>query len=649
MQDPADSTLSGGYLPISEYALIGNCRTAALVSRHGSIDWYCPGKFDAPAVFCRLLDANRGGYFSVTPVGNFKTERRYVGDTNVLETIHRGDGVEVRVCDFMPITGEPEHAQSEPPAIHHLVRRIEVVHGEAQIDVRFKPTFDFARNDGESRDIEHGVLAHLNGTWIAVTADGAAFQQGKDMVWQACLPMEAGDVRFVRLVHADRRDRALEAIRGASGEDELRSTKEFWESWARRCSYTGPYHSQVVRSALTLKLLTYDPTGAIIAAPTTSLPETIGGGRNWDYRFTWLRDSSLILYALLTVSYQEEAIHFIAWLRKLLHGRPHQTPQIMYTIEGGREIQEQELTHLDGYRQSRPVRIGNAAAQQRQLDIYGEVVVAAYIHYHRPEGHQHAPLTGSHGPDTETWNVLKALVDDAARHWEQPDNGIWEVRGGPQHFLYSKLMCWAAVDRGIKLADEYDLEADRGHWSSVRDAIRHAIETRGYNDDIGAFTQAFGNTALDATALQIPRVGFLPATDPRVVSTIDRIQRDLTQNGLVYRYRNEDGLQGGEGAFLICTFWLIDVLALAGRMDEARRMYDHVLGFANDVGLFSEEIDTETGMFLGNFPQGFTHLALIRTAVDLAHGHQHGAEHRPTTEGERALHAKRAASRSQPE
>jgi GH15 family glucan-1,4-alpha-glucosidase len=636
--------LSDSYLPISEYALIGNCRTAALVSRHGSIDWYCPGKFDAPAVFCRLLDANRGGYFSVTPVGVFKTERRYAGDTNVLETVHRGDGFEVRVCDFMPLTGEPEHAQSDPPAIHQIVRRIEVVHGEAQIDVRFKPTFDFARDNGESSGIEHGVLAHFDGTWIAVTADGAAFQQGKDMVWQGRLRMEAGDVRFVRLLHADDRARALEAIRGASGEDELRATKAFWESWAQRCSYTGPYHSQVVRSALTLKLLTYDPTGAIVAAPTTSLPEAIGGGRNWDYRFTWLRDSSLILYALLTVSYQQEAIHFIGWLRKLLLGHPRQEPQIMYTIEGGREIEEQELSYLDGYRQSRPVRIGNAAAQQRQLDIYGEVVMAAYIHYHRPEGHQHAPLSGSTGPDEQTWSVLRGLVDDATRLWEQPDNGIWEVRGGPQHFLYSKLMCWAAVDRGLKLADEYGVEADRSHWSSTRDAIRHAIETQGYNEDIGAFTQALGTTALDATALQIPRVGFLPATDPRVLSTIDRIQRDLTRNGLVYRYRNEDGLQGGEGAFLICTFWLIDVLALAGQLDEARKMYDRVLSFANDVGLFSEEIDPRTGMFLGNFPQGFTHLALIRSAVDLAHAHHHGPEDRPTTEGERALHAKRAAS-----
>ncbi len=633
-----------GYLPIADYALIGNCRTAALISRDGSIDWYCPGRFDAPAVFCRVLDSNRGGSFSVAPENECRAERRYVGDSNVLETIYHGDRFEVHVRDFMPVTGDPETAQSEPQGIHRIVRRVEVVGGDATIQVRFKPTFNYAGAVGDCSAVDGGVLAEADGTYIGCAADDVPFHKTDGGAWEGSLRLREGDVRFVWLVHAPDRDRALQSMQSQTGDHGLAATKSFWEDWARKCTYAGPYRSQVLRSALTLKLLTYDPTGAIIAAPTTSLPEQIGGGRNWDYRFTWLRDSGLIIYALLTVGYHDEAIYFIQWLRDILQGHLNQDPQIMYTIDGGSQIPERELEHLDGYCHSRPVRIGNAAAKQRQLDIYGEVIMAAYIHYHRPHGHERAPLTGSTGPNEATWTLIRALVDDAAKVWQEPDNGIWEVRGGPQQFVYSKLMCWAAVDRGIKLANEYHLQADLTNWTSTREAIRAAIETRGYNQQVGAFTQAFGSTALDATALMIPRVGFLSATDPRVLSTIDRIQHDLTQNGLVYRYRTADGLQGGEGAFLICTFWLIDALALAGRTDEARRMYEHVIGFANDVGQFSEEIDPKTGAFLGNFPQGFTHLALVRTAVDLARAQKHGAEERPVTEGERAPHAKKAAS-----
>lgn len=631
------------YLPISDYACIGNCHTVALVSRSGCIDWYCPGRFDAPAVLCRLLDADRGGYFSVAPIGDFTTERRYAGDTLVLETIHRGDGVEVRVSDFMPVRRESEHA-SDGQAVDRIVRRIQVTQGKARIRIRFKPTFDYARSAGTCEETDGGLLASADGVFLGLGGPARTFHRDESGTWEGTIELRKGESSYVQLVSGGDRESTLAAMRNLRAEDDLEATTSFWNSWVERCTYSGPYRPQVVRSALTLKLLTYAPTGAIVAAPTTSLPETIGGERNWDYRYTWLRDSCLILYALLTVGYHDEARAFLEWLRRVLHGDLGTAPQIMYTIDGGREIPERELDNLDGYCQSRPVRIGNAAARQKQLDIYGEVVMAAYVHYHRPEGHDRAPLSGSTGPDQKSWAVIRAMVNDAARYWREPDNGIWEVRGGPQHFLYSKLMCWAALDRGIKLVDEYDLEADRARWESVRGEIRMAIETEGYNDKIGAFTQALGGTALDATALMIPRVGFLPATDPRVLSTIDRVRRDLTQDGLVYRYRNKDGLQGGEGAFLICTFWLIDALALAGQVEDARRLYTHLLGYANDVGLFSEEIDVKTGRFLGNFPQGFTHLALVRTAVDLAHGEKHGPEERRVTEGERAVHAKRAAS-----
>jgi GH15 family glucan-1,4-alpha-glucosidase len=549
----------------------------------------------------------------------------------------------VRVHDFMPVRQEREHDAAEE-GVDRIVRRIEVIRGEAEICIRFKASFDYGERAGRCEELKDGLLSHHRDTVLGLGSPGIPFRPGDGGTWETRVLLRTGDVRFLQLVASPDRNRTVAAMDEVPTDDDLQGTEACWSSWADRCSYSGPYRSQVVRSALTLKLLTYAPTGAIVAAPTTSLPENIGGERNWDYRYTWLRDSSLILYALLTVGYHSEAQDFLDWLRGVLHNNLGNPPQIMYTIDGQSEIPERELTNLDGYRHSRPVRVGNAAAKQTQLDIFGEVVMAAYVHYHRPEGQQRAPLTGSTGPDEKSWRVIRALVDDAAGSWRRPDSGIWEVRGGPQHFLYSTLMCWAALDRGIKLMDEYGLPGDRDRWESLRSEIRTVIETEGYNETIGAFTQTLGGAALDATALMIPRVGFLPATDLRVLSTIDRIQRDLTQNGLVYRYRNADGLQGGEGAFLICTFWLIDALALAGRMDEARRLYEHLLGYANDVGLFSEEIDVASGAFLGNFPQGFTHLALIRTAVDLARGEKHGPEERRVTEGERAVHAKRAAS-----
>jgi GH15 family glucan-1,4-alpha-glucosidase len=638
--DPADS-----YVPIKEYAIIGNCRSAALISRAGSIDWFCPERFDAPAVLSRILDARRGGFLSVAPDGAFESARRYLPGTNVLETVHRHNGAAVKVTDFMSVSQSNRGTKAEAPDEPRIVRRIEGLQGAASISVRFRPVANYGLEPAECETIpDAGVLARCGEVYVGLggvselrCTDGAT--------WEAAVHVAEGQVRVVHLVHSRQRQAAIRAMSAAVDDDELKRTTDFWEQWSARCTYRGPYREEIVRSALTLKLLTFDPTGAVVAAPTTSLPEEIGGVRNWDYRFTWLRDSALILYALLTVGYHDEAGHFLSWLRGVVGRHLHRFPQIMYTIEGHRDLPERTLDELEGYRQSRPVRIGNAASKQKQLDIYGEVLIAAYIHYHRPDPAEGTPANetlGSRTPDEPTWEVIRALVDDATRVWKEKDSGIWEVRGGPQHFVYSKLMCWAAVDRGIKIAEEHDLDAEIDRWKRTRDEIRQAIEEHGYNERIGAFVQTFGSDTLDAALLAIPRVGFLPATDPRVLSTINQIQQHLLQDGQVYRYRSADGLPGGEGAFLLCTFWLVDALALAGRMDEAQQLFDRARGLANDVGLFSEEIDPKTGEFLGNFPQGFTHLALMRAAADLAKGKKHGAEEHAQTEAERVHHAHRA-------
>lgn len=631
------------YVPIADYALIGNCRTAALISRAGSIDWYCPDRFDSPAMFCRVLDAHRGGYFSVSPVGDFTAERSYLDDTNILKTTHRKGETTVAVTDFMPVDrSDVRGALTDPNDIYRIVRRIEVVAGEAEITISFKPTCDYGLDQPSAEAVQGmGVLARCGDTYLGLACPAESLRQQDGQTWEARVCLRQGDRHDLALVRAPNRETAVRALQYETGDQDLERTRAFWETWASRCTYRGPYRADVIRSALALKLLTYDPSGALVAAPTTSLPEHMGGVRNWDYRYTWLRDSSLILYALLTLSYHQEAERFLDWLRNVIGRHLGQVPQIMYTIDGKGDIPEKTLDQLDGYCGSRPVRIGNAASKQRQIDIYGEVLISAYIHYHHGttgEG------TWGTAPEEGTWRVLRALVNDAAKLWKEPDEGIWEVRGGPRHFVYSKLMCWAAVDRGIRIAQEHGLDADLSRWESVRDEIRKAIEQHGYNAKLGAFVQAFGSDTLDAAVLAIPRVGFLSATDPRVLSTIDRIQHDLTQDGLVYRYRAPDGLAGGEGAFLICSFWLVEALALAGRMEEARQLFERMLRRQNDVGLYSEEIDPATGAFLGNFPQGFTHLALIRAAVDLARADKHGAEEHAHTEGERAVHAKQSAA-----
>jgi GH15 family glucan-1,4-alpha-glucosidase len=404
---------------------------------------------------------------------------------------------------------------------------------------------------------------------------------------------------------------------------ELTHTLHCWRTWIASCRYDGPYVDWVRRSALALKLMTYAPSGAIVAAPTTSLPEEMGGVRNWDYRFTWLRDATFTLYALNVLGFTEEARAFTHWLSRLSYANGEDL-QIMYGIRGERELPEQELDHLSGYADSHPVRIGNGAVGQKQLDVFGEVLDC--IHLYRRQGSLERYGETLAGP---LWNLMRTLVDHVCEHWQEPDSGIWEVRGGPRHFVYSKVMCWVALDRGIRAAQQLNLEADLARWERVRDQIRADILTHGYNTEVGAFTQSYGDTALDASNLVLPLVGFISATDPRMRSTVDRIMQQLTdEHGFVYRYLADDGLSGSEGTFAICTFWLVDNLAMQGRLEEARSLFERLLAYAGPLKLFSEEIDAHNNQALGNYPQAFTHIALINSANNLKKAEQRRGDHR---------------------
>lgn len=595
------------YLPIADYAIIGNMHTAALIGKNGSLDWCCYPRFDSPAVFCKLLDADKGGRFRIGPTGRYICSRSYIDATNVLAMTFSVEGGQFRLTDFMPVN----HAsaalggQSPDEGRTTILRRLEGVSGECEVEIEFAPTFDFGRSPVQVEALDGGVVA----------------RGGQASVYlRSPLPLQvSGDnranLRF-RIKAGERWDFCLGYCPGlttpSGGMPDvdrlLAETLDYWRQWASQCTYRGPYRELVLRSALVLKLLTYAPTGAIIAAPTTSLPEEIGGVRNWDYRYTWIRDSSLILHALMLTGFHNEAHAFFDWIETLCI-KCCGDLQIMYTVDGKAELPEQELDHLEGYRASRPVRTGNAAAGQKQLDIYGELLDAVTYCY---QSMRMRP------PPPEVWEIFCFIADQAAARWHEPDEGIWEMRGSQQHHLYSKLQCWVALDRMIGMAERQQLPANLAYWRRTRDDIRNAILTEGYDEELGAFVQAFGVKALDAAALTIPLLGFLPATDPRVLSTVAKIQEQLSAYGLVYRYLTEDGLSGGEATFALCSFWLVDNLALAGRVDEARELFEKIISYGNDVGLFAEELDPVSGELLGNYPQGFTHLALIRSAVGLA-------------------------------
>lgn len=641
--------INRNYMPINSYGVIGDCHSAVLVAPDGSMDWGCLPDFDSPAIFCRLLDAQHGGYFQIAPTDStIPGTQRYLRGSNVLQTRFASIGGEIVLTDFMPVetlsawpySGMNNNTWTrEDGSCHNLVRLVECTHGELSVTMTLKVSPNYAASASEvslvpgnkgvliSGEQQHVGLA-IMGADLLPTFSMNVVQGPED--WHQSVVVQATLREGERLFFVLGMGRTAQAayrlvaseLPQRNYDTELAHTLHCWRQWIAGCSYQGPYAEWVQRSALALKMMTYAPTGAIVAAPTASLPEEMGGGRNWDYRFTWLRDATFTLYALNVLGFTDEARAFTYWLRNLSYANGEDL-QIMYGIRGERNLPEQELTHLSGYCDSSPVRIGNGAADQKQLDVFGEVLDC--IHLYRRQGGFERYGEQLEGP---LWNMMRMIVDHVCAHWQEPDNGIWEVRGGLRHFVYSKLMCWVALDRGIRAAEQVNLEADLPRWRLVRDQIRADILSNGYNTAMGAFTQSYGDTSLDASNLLMPLVGFIPPDDPRMRSTVDRIMEKLTdEQGFVYRYHSDDGLDGGEGTFTMCTFWLVDNLAMQGRVMEARALFERVLTYAGRLGLFSEEIDAVNKTALGNYPQAFTHIALVNSADNLRKAEIRMAEH----------------------
>jgi GH15 family glucan-1,4-alpha-glucosidase len=589
------------YPPIADYALLSDCHSAVLVSREGSVDWAAFHRFDARPVFSRILDWNQGGHFQLAPATIARCERRYLPDTMMLETRLSAEGGGVlELTDFLSV----REAGLDTHPYHQLVRRVRCEGAGVEMLLSFVPRFDFGLTVPRLEQVSDGLWIVYGG------ADALVLQCPFDVVDQercdcrATTTLRDGDEMWISLSYVlpHRLDPRVEP------DDVLRerfdTTRHFWESWAQRCSYVGPYRTEVARSALVLKALTNAPTGAIVAAPTTSLPERIGGSRNWDYRYTWLRDAAFELYALFRLGYTDEAESFMRWLRRTTAGRAEDL-QILYGVAGERLLPEVELDQLEGYAGSRPVRFGNAASEQFQLDVYGHLLDAAW-QYHRHGG----------AIDDGFFAFLREVIDSVADRWDQPDAGIWEVRSEPEHFVLSKVMAWVAADRGVRLARDLGYETERLAWTALRTKIRADVDARGTASN-GAFKRSYTDESADAANLLIPLVHFVRADDPRVAATVELVQRELVADGLVARYRGDDGVGGGEGAFVIASFWLVDNLAVLGRVDEARALFDQLVARANDLGLLAEEIDPHTGAQLGNFPQAFSHVGLIGAALNL--------------------------------
>jgi GH15 family glucan-1,4-alpha-glucosidase len=603
------------YQPIEDYGVIGNLRTVALVSRQGSIDWFCFPHFDSPSIFASILDERKGGYFRISPAHDDVTYKQlYWPETNVLITrFLAADGVG-EITDYMPIGVK----RGTGRGYHGLVRRVKVVRGSMTFRMECYPAFNYARD-------EHRVQ---------ISAGGAKFfSRTLNCALAADIPVvedERGVSAEFSLNEGQSTSFELHGLKGTSLDEQIglsdeeadqlfRDTVDYWRAWVAKCTYKGRWREMVIRSALALKLLTYEPTGAIVAAATCSLPESMGGVRNWDYRYTWIRDAAFTLYSLLRIGFTEEATAFMSFLDSRCHEMaPDGSLQVMYGIDGRHTLTEETLDHLEGYKGSAPVRVGNGAYNQLQLDIYGELMDSVYLY-------------NKHGNPIsyDLWFYLRRLTNWVCDHWRDKDEAIWEVRGGRRDFTYSKLMCWVAIDRALRLADKRSFPADRNRWIKVRDQIYEDIMKRGWSRERRAFVQSYGNDALDASTLMMPLVFFVSPTDPRMLQTIDSINRSprdggLVSDGLVFRYdvdKTPDGLKGTEGTFNICTFWLVEALTRAGaqepnRLNDARLLFEQMLGYANHLGLYAEQIGPR-GEALGNFPQAFTHLALISAAVNL--------------------------------
>ncbi|MDQ3914455.1 MAG: glycoside hydrolase family 15 protein [Actinomycetota bacterium] len=593
---------------IEDYALIGDTHSAGLVSKAGSIDWLCLPRFDSSSLFAAVLDPVRGGHWLIAPSDDVVSVcRRYIPDTVVLETTFDTASGTVTLTDCLAF--EEGSRPDAPESVYTkdvVVRVVSGVRGSVAMRVEYAPRFDYGnivpwfrrrRNVLEAVGGPDAVDLHCD---VELDLDRAT-AMGR-------FAIAAGeDVSFLAAYHPSHEYRDVELSHEVCSRL-IDRTVDFWRRWVERCSYRGRWREQILRSLLTLKALTYSPTGGIVAAPTTSLPEKIGGVRNWDYRYCWLRDATFSLDVLLESGYTAEAVAWRDWLLRAVAGDPEDL-LIMYGLHGERRLPELELEWLSGYAGSRPVRIGNAAAGQFQLDVYGEVMDSF-----------HSAARAGIEPMDEAWALQREIVDFVCAHWDEPDEGIWEVRSGRKHFVHSKVMAWVAVDRAIKAIDQRGREGPRDGWIETRDTIKEEVLRRGYDEGRESFIRAYDELELDASLLMLPLVGFIDAGDPRMTSTIDAIARELMHDGLVARYRTEDsddGLPPGEGAFLLCTFWLADCYALLGRVEEAETIMERLVGLCNDVGLLSEQYDPIARRFLGNFPQAFSHVALVTTAMTL--------------------------------
>ena len=596
------------YQPIENYGLIGDMRTSALIGINGSIDWFCFPYFDSPSVFGAILDDRRGGWFKIAVLKNTTKHKQYYWpDTNVLVTrFFSKEGVG-QITDFMPVG-----MKKSGTGYHRIIRQVQAIRGDLNFHLECFPAFNYAQDPHTTTLTPDGARFDTTDLCMFLASPIPLRHEGNGVA--ADFTVQEGHVKSFSFQEFGRNNEQETAISHDQAEELFIQTVAYWRRWLSQCTYRGRWREMVQRSALTLKLLTFEPTGAIVAAPTSNLPEEIGGKRNWDYRYTWIRDAAFTLYGLLRIGFTKEAEQFMHWLEARCHElNPDGSLQIMYGIDGRHKLPEKTLPHLDGYKGSRPVRVGNDAYNQLQLDIYGELLDSVYLYnkYGTPISY-------------DLWKHLRRLVNWVCDNWMRPDEGIWEVRSGRQHFLYSKLMCWVAIDRGLRLADRRSFPADRDRWLKVRDELYEEIMEKGWNENRQAFVQHYGSETLDAANLMMPLVFFVSPTDPRMIKTLDAInqspeQGGLVANALVYRYNiheTQDGLDGEDGTFNICTFWLVEALTRAGRTDEARLMFEQMLGYANHLGLYAEETG-QHGENLGNFPQAFTHLALISAAFNL--------------------------------
>ncbi|MER5397417.1 glycoside hydrolase family 15 protein [Streptomyces sp. NPDC002599] len=603
-----------GYPLIENHGLIGDLQTAALVTTEGTVDWFCSPRFDSPSVFGALLDKEKGGHCTVRPVHpTHATKQLYLPGTAILVTRFMTEAGAGEVVDFMPVTGTTVTSR------HRLVRLIRCVRGSMTFEVEIAPRFDYGRAKHEAQITGHGaVFAAEDGTELTMHP----IREPEDERLLDVLTDQDGALRLSVTLRAGQQRGLVLEMGAEDPPTEIRldayqrlfdQTVAFWRSWLAQSRYTGRWRETVERSAITLKLMTFAPSGALVAAPTTALPEQLGGERNWDYRFTWIRDASFSVYALLGLGFTEEARAFIAWLSDRVKERAGESGttgplNVMYKVDGSSDLEEQILGHWEGYAGSAPVRIGNGAATQLQLDIYGEALDSMYFAHRRGFQIGHAG-----------WTSMRENLDWLADHWDQPEEGIWETRGGRQDFTYGRVMSWVAFDRALRLAESKGWPSAYGRWQTERDAVYDQVMAKGWSEEQQAFVQHYGSDVLDSSLLRMSTVGFLSPEDPIWASSLDAIERKLVSDSLVYRYDPEaspDGLRGSEGTFSLCTFMYVDALVRAGRTDQARLVYEKMMGYANHLGLYSEEVDP-TGRQLGNFPQAFTHLALIDATLTL--------------------------------